>query len=81
MCTHIYNNSCTCVVTGGEEVERGMTGNDPEAVVLTAEGVKAVPLAHIPHPDNTSTIMVNSELYCGSEHDREIMVIYLDDDK
>ena len=38
------------VVARGKEIEGGMAGNDPEAVVLPPEGVEAVPLAHVPHP-------------------------------
>ena len=38
------------VVARGKEIEGGMAGNDPEAVVLPPEGVEAVPLAHVPNP-------------------------------
>ena len=34
-----------------KEVEGGVAGDDPEPVVLPPEGVKAGPLAHVPHPD------------------------------
>ena len=39
----------TGVVAGREEVEGGVAGDDPETVVLPAEGVQAVALAHVPN--------------------------------
>jgi hypothetical protein len=38
-----------------------MAGNDPEAVVLAAEGVQTVPLAHVPHPAATTKIYFNKD--------------------
>ena len=39
------------VVARREQVERRVARDHPEAVMLTAEGVQAVPLAHVPHPN------------------------------
>ena len=38
-------------MAGGEEVEGGVGGDDPESVVLPPEGVQAGPLGRVPHPD------------------------------
>jgi hypothetical protein len=38
------------IVTRGKQVEAGMPGDDPEAVVLAAKCVEAIALAHVPHP-------------------------------
>mmetsp|Transcript_40883 Transcript_40883/g.108058 ORF Transcript_40883/g.108058 Transcript_40883/m.108058 type:complete len:603 (-) Transcript_40883:232-2040(-) len=39
------------VVAGGEEVGVGVSGEDPEAVVLAPERLHALPLRHVPHAD------------------------------
>ncbi len=44
------------VVSRGKQVQGGMAGNHPEAVVLAAEGVQTVPLAHVPHPATNEII-------------------------
>ena len=39
------------VVPGGEDVQAGVGGDDPKAVVLAPEGVETSTLGHIPYAD------------------------------
>lgn len=41
----------TVVVTGGEQVEGRMSGEDPESVVFPSEGLDGGPLSHVPDSD------------------------------
>jgi len=41
----------SAVVSGGKEVEGGVSSQHPKALVLSSEGIEARPLGHVPHPD------------------------------
>ena len=55
------------VVTGSEQVESGVAGQDPEPVVLSPEGVEAGPLAHVPHSDGLVLAVGEDQLLPGVE--------------
>jgi hypothetical protein len=55
------------VVTGGEEVELRVSGEDPEAVVLATEGLNGGALRHVPHADRLVLRVRDDELVLGVE--------------
>lgn len=54
-------------MTGREEVERRMRGEDPKAIVLATESLDSCALAHIPYSDGFILGIANDELVSGVE--------------
>lgn len=70
-----YRPPSTQQLTGSKEVEVGVSAQHPEAVVVTAEGLHAGPLGHVPHPDALVLRVGQNELLAGMEDGARYVVI------
>jgi hypothetical protein len=62
------------VVPGREQVDRGVRGEHPEAVVLAAEGLHADALGHVPHAERLVLAVGDDEVGLGvEEHARDVV--------
>ena len=62
-----FEDDETVVVTGSEQVERRMSGEDPESVMLPSEGLDGGPLGHVPNTNRLVLSVRQDELVARVE--------------
>lgn len=63
------------VMASSKEVQGGVGGQHPETVMLTAEGVEADPLGHVPYPDGFVLRVGEDQLLSWMKHDAGHIVV------
>ena len=67
-----YNEAT--VMANGKEIVLGMGGDNPEPVVLTADGLHARALLHVPHANGLILAVANDELLSRMENNTRNIV-------
>ena len=70
-----FENDHAVVVSGGEQVQRGMHGEDPEAIVLPSEGVDHHALGHVPDANRFVFAVGQDQILSRVENDAGNVVV------
>ena len=68
-------NNHSPIVARGKDIERGVRGQYPEAVILAAERVKAAAVGHVPHPYGLVFGVGQNQILARVKHDTRHVVV------
>lgn len=70
-----FEDNDTSIMTGGKEVLRRMASEDPETLVLTAEGVEGSSLRQVPHAETFVLRVGDDQVLLGMKDDAADVVV------